>query len=139
MFNIETDSFDNKGKITGKISIAFNGCFFPEKDWNDFPIILLEWWSSEIKSFINGAKEAQFQFMDGPFKVNFVSDAVGKTTVTCYNKSSPVHQYTYDTENLKEICSASFLEATKTVLDLCRKNGWNDDDIEKLASSIKGL
>lgn len=40
--------------------------FFPEKNWDDFILIVLEWWSDAIINVIQDT-EAEFLFMDGSF------------------------------------------------------------------------
>lgn len=58
----------NNGLITGEIYFKINDYYFPERNWNDFLVIILGWW---VNSFINAIKtnanKFEFHFMDGPF------------------------------------------------------------------------
>lgn len=56
------------GNITGKIFVEVDDYYFPEENWNDFPIIILSCW---INNYLNSrrSKVGKFEmcFMDGPF------------------------------------------------------------------------
>ena len=52
------------GSIMGRIAFRFGDLWFPEVDWSDFPVVILEWWLSALDG---GGQE--LLFMDGPFSV----------------------------------------------------------------------
>lgn len=43
---------------------------YPEKQWLDFGSVILSWWLVAAKSLLDGATEADFLFMDGPFRLH---------------------------------------------------------------------
>lgn len=54
-------------QIFGVLSISIDqSWFFPEQNWNEFILIVLDWWSEEVIKVIQGI-EAEFLFMDGSF------------------------------------------------------------------------
>lgn len=63
-------------QVFGIISISIDNIwFFPEKNWDDFILTVLEWWSNAALKVIQG-QEAEFLFMDGSFsfKINTIHD-----------------------------------------------------------------
>ena len=42
---------------------------YPEERWLDFGSVVLSWWLVAAKSLLEGATEAEFSFMDGPFQL----------------------------------------------------------------------
>ena len=67
------------GKISGNICFEVREKFFPELQWNDFPITIMCWW---IFNFLKGMKNSEevleFPFMDGPFLVLGKLENTGK-------------------------------------------------------------
>ena len=75
---IKLDSIVKDGdKIFGNIFFEKSEFVFPERQWNDFVIIILNWWIDELLKLINNnAISAELFFMDGPLsiKVNHVEN-----------------------------------------------------------------
>jgi hypothetical protein len=68
---VNPDSF-NKGRsnFTGEIYFKVDDFFFPEEGWNDFIIIILNWWLCAFKNFDDfNADSFEMLFMDGPLEV----------------------------------------------------------------------
>ena len=65
------DNSIKKGKsglITGDIYFETLQGYYPEKNWNDFVMIILSWWANSFVDFLQGnQKEMEFHFMDGPY------------------------------------------------------------------------
>jgi hypothetical protein len=63
---LDVSSFEQwrSGSITGRVCLRFGDRFFPELDWSDFPVVVLEWWLGSFK-----ASAPVLRFMDGPFRV----------------------------------------------------------------------
>lgn len=54
-------------QVIGNISLYIGEeKYFPDKNWDDFILIILEWWSNEVLKVIYDL-EAEFFFMDGSF------------------------------------------------------------------------
>lgn len=61
---------NNKNSVFGVVYFHENDFYFPDKNWNDFIIILFEWWSSSIFKLLNNESISEdLSFMDGPFVV----------------------------------------------------------------------
>lgn len=61
-------------RVTGPIWIEIGDYAFPAKGWDDFPLVLLNWW---IDSAASGAKSMSFDFMDGPYRYDVKDCADG--------------------------------------------------------------
>lgn len=80
-------------QVFAEIYFQFNhDLFFPEQGWDDFAVVILNWWIDNSISSCNGA-ESMCCFMDGSycfnikpendtFNIIFISDRKGKEEVT---------------------------------------------------------
>src|SRR5690606_21761028 len=60
--------------FTGEIFFSFGDDFFPEKNWNDFLNVILNWWLVELIGLLEKKSiSAELNFMDGPFKIMIVT------------------------------------------------------------------
>ncbi|AZA85536.1 hypothetical protein EG349_01380 [Chryseobacterium shandongense] len=119
-----------KDSITGTIYINFNDTFFPEKNWNDFVIILINNWIESSYNILSGITESEeFYFMDGPFSM-----IVQKLdTDICIVEL--VENHTNILMNFKISVKELFNEIFKKAISLenyCKKQGWETEDIKKL-------
>jgi hypothetical protein len=62
------------GSITGVVFFEFNpGMEFPGAGWNDFVVVLANWWKAALQQISEGKAEAELLFMDGPYRITAVS------------------------------------------------------------------
>ena len=47
---------------------------YPEEGWMDFGAVVLGWWLVTTKSVVDGAREGELPFMDGPFRLKVRSN-----------------------------------------------------------------
>jgi hypothetical protein len=88
-------STDNIIKIEGGIYFVTEKGEFPEKNWSDNIVTLLEWWTDEIINFMSPKIiSGKFIFMDGSFVVKLSKIEAG---ITCLD----------------------FLSGTSRILDSC--------------------
>ncbi|WP_152965962.1 hypothetical protein [Pseudobacteroides cellulosolvens] len=65
-----TNSLQKRRNITGEIFFKVGEFSFPEQNWNDFIIIVLVWWLSAYKTFVENDKQPfKLIFMDGSFEI----------------------------------------------------------------------
>ena len=124
-------------KIFGNIYLNSAYRYFPEKDWNDFVVIILGWWIDSLaKLHSNQSSEEIFNFMDGSYA--FLIKKID--TKLC-------HLIFYDTGNdvvIEEIINSSFKKISESIFmsacrleEYCLNRNWIDDDIRELLRSIK--
>ncbi|WP_286863397.1 MULTISPECIES: hypothetical protein [Sphingobacterium] len=65
----ESLEFSRRGVLTGIISLELGpDKYFPEKQWNDNIVLILESWKNELDVMkINSNYKGRFVFFDGPF------------------------------------------------------------------------
>jgi hypothetical protein len=96
---IDLDSIgvSNLGTITGILYVKYGDILFPEKDWNDYVLIVLSTWASKFLALReNREEQVELRFMDGPYLVQmrnknagiaemeFIEDAhIKKTEFAC--------------------------------------------------------
>lgn len=57
-------------KFFGELYFQEEGFYFPEKDWKDFIIVVLNWWCAALRKILyNETYTKEFLFMDGPFSI----------------------------------------------------------------------
>ena len=69
VLNVSTLRVNEESKrVTGQIWWEVEGACFPDEDWWDNPIILLDWWLNALVSVVHlGEETCQFSFMEGPY------------------------------------------------------------------------
>jgi hypothetical protein len=73
-----------RGSITAVIYYDFGaGRQFPATDWNDFVVVVLNWWIEALEQVAGGAAPVKFYFMDGPYWITAVTDGQGSLLLSC--------------------------------------------------------
>lgn len=105
----------SSGLITGEIYFEENSNYFPEKGWNDFPVIILGWWISSFLKFVKQISETfEFCFMDGPYKL--VGVVIQKEIIEIYSWSQQG-----DTNEMICLSNTNKKEIQNMLLKACRK------------------
>nr|VFK43638.1 MAG: hypothetical protein BECKSD772F_GA0070984_11528 [Candidatus Kentron sp. SD]VFK44465.1 MAG: hypothetical protein BECKSD772E_GA0070983_103812 [Candidatus Kentron sp. SD]VFK80842.1 MAG: hypothetical protein BECKSD772D_GA0070982_11653 [Candidatus Kentron sp. SD] len=75
--NVKKESFylNEGGAVIGDICFSFADWYFPDKDWDDFVVVMLAWLAQEIvKLSFDKNKIADAPFMEGCFKITLTLD-----------------------------------------------------------------
>lgn len=135
--NLESFNKNRLDSITCEIYFKINEFFYPEEGWNDFVIVILNWWLYAFKNFQSLNNDSfEMLFMDGPLKVKakknennelemvFIRRYIDCEDCICTIKCSE--------ENLKkELLKA----ARKTLREISNQN-WQTSDTEVLKKQI---
>lgn len=127
-----------RGAITGKISLSYGETYFPDRDWSDFPVVILGWWLRALGTLMAGASDALFRFMDGPFEYVVTASDSGWAVSLMNNTDSRVvaAEGPIDQVAFKE----SLLSCADQLLRACRERGWETDaDRAELATALHDL
>src|SRR2546428_12968766 len=56
------------GSVNGHIWITVGGVDFPSVAWDDFPVVILTWWTEQTLDFLaDRSGSGRYNFMDGPY------------------------------------------------------------------------
>lgn len=123
------------GAITGKLSVAFGGAWFPERQWYDFPVVVLDWWLAALLRLSTG--EAQLRFMDGPFLVVLSLQKDGSCKLEgVEDRRAP--RVVIDAEVSFQHLVDSIARAAQLVCETCIEKGWSgDDEVRRLQSTLR--
>jgi hypothetical protein len=74
LFDPNTLQQSKNGSVTGVVYFEFSpDQQFPVVDWNDFVVVVANWWMAALEKLIEGQGEVDFRFMDGPYWITAVS------------------------------------------------------------------
>ena len=134
--DLETIALD-KNQIFGHLYFQEDDFFFPSKDWNEFIVIVLNWWCESLISLLeNKALIGELDFMDGPFsvKVNFIEESI----FNLFFKKNNEILYSYQVNSLK--FTKEFLKQVNALLrNIKGLDEANNRDVEKLIKNYKTL
>jgi hypothetical protein len=127
------------GPATGDIWVVIDGREFPMCGWNDFVVVILNFWTTALMRLIrNDSKSEIVDFMDGPHCV-----VITMTTPTTLRLRAlegdgrrlkgPVGEVPVE-QIILELTSQSH-----EILAECKKQGWWSKDADILLSSITEL
>lgn len=131
-----TLSRSRRGGITGVLFVVANGTAFPEKGWNDFPVVVLGWWAQAVRGVLDGAREGVCQFMDGPFSFSVQPSSAGAWAIRLLGKQG---EATATTKAAPEEVADAVVRAADAVLAACAAKAWTSRDIDELRSSVADL
>ncbi|OCG19425.1 hypothetical protein [Gilliamella sp. WF3-4] len=96
-------------QIFSKIYFQIGNIFFPDEQWDDFTVVILNWWLKEACK-IQQNNITHFYFMDGPFYFE----------VFCINKICKI-KFIDNRFDKKEVVYSGEIEYT-SLLNLLKKN-----------------
>lgn len=74
VFDPSTLRQSKKGSVTGVVFFDFGAARqFPGSGWNDFVIVILNWWLAALERLIQGQPKADLRFMDGPYWITAIA------------------------------------------------------------------
>lgn len=139
--HVEPTTFEisNSGVITGRVSICVNDEYFPEKEWNDSVVAILNWWAVGFESFFRAeVNSVNLHFMEGPLRVCLERNGA-ISYITFFNNSTQVNKFIVDSENLKTIAMKDLTQAANASLGKCNKERWLNKDTEQLSEAVSKL
>lgn len=134
--DVGTLTMFGRGKICGVISLRISDHYFPEREWNDFPVKILGGWLNKISEIWRGKQEyLTCWFMDGAFyfDVSVVDD--NQWLVKCFEyKGEP--EYVCEGHAVGSLFLKDMLLNASLVVETCKRKGWKTDDLDELAAVV---
>lgn len=141
--NVAMESLEltSRKAVTGEIYFESNGTYFPELHWNDFIIVVLNWWLRVIQKIYisNVGITDEFLFMDGPFLVRGCK--VSQETIHMdFIKSQLKGETILFSSNCRiGSFSDSVLATAKKIVAEVDNRKWDANELDKLRISIRVL
>jgi hypothetical protein len=135
---VSTESFDlsRYGSVLGNISVECNDIWFPTKNWSDFPVIVLSWWTFECLRLLDGeVAMTDFSFMDGPHKIDVRRKGRYGLILVLFDSDTERASLEVD---LREVFF-ELIKAAKITVSFCDRNGWGNDDLKILKSGLERI
>jgi hypothetical protein len=123
------------GSIVGPIWWEADGEGFPEIGWDDFPVVILGWWLSALRSGRPGRSPTTVElvFMDGPWEASL--SLRGDECRAELRRSYP-KVIDWSGAISFDVLRDSVEAAGSEVIAECDRKGWTSSDIDLLRSSI---
>lgn len=135
---IDEKSFKKyKEAITGIIYLEINDYYFPQKNWNDFIIVMINNWIKSLKDIKYGIiQETELLFFDGPFfiKIKMIDKEdciIGffeshKSENVLFTEEIKFNNLVNEVFHIANLCKA-----------LCKNNNWETEELNKLDVLLK--
>lgn len=125
-------SLHKGGNITGEIWLDVAGFEFPEKNWSDFPIIILDWWLDALFELWSEKKSrGECLFMDGSYSFE-VSKGHQGFVLRCFSDTHSSKECEWEGAVNPLWLLRQVLDAASTLLKECQTRGWVTTDTETL-------
>lgn len=125
--------------VTGIVFFEFGTFQFPQRDWNDFVVVILGWWlDATTKLMAAGEGETELYFMDGPYALRIVIvGGLFKISRGRDDVATETTAFNLEVESLTFL--HAILNASKMVLSACASRGWATADTEALQHKVSRL
>ena len=121
--------------VTGLLAVRFGPIWFPERNWSDFPVVVLGWWAGECATLAEGGNGA-FRFMDGPFQFNARNLKDGRAELQSQERRRDGTQTGHGPIAIERLTFA-VVRAAEGILGACERREWLSRDVEELRSALK--
>ncbi|MET3876982.1 hypothetical protein [Chitinophaga sp. OAE865] len=134
-FDIKSLEVSKRKVITGIISVEVGNSFFPEQNWNDAIVAVLNSWiQSMIQILGPGYNEAQLTFFDGPFFF-VIRKKRDHSVVELFRNSKSFKAYDLD---IREF-GYSLLKTSREIIKEIDSRDWEAEDVVQLRILIERL
>ncbi|MGF6924642.1 hypothetical protein QFZ48_000142 [Chitinophaga sp. W2I13] len=121
--------------ITGIISIEVGNDFFPEQNWNDAIVTVLNSWIENMIQILgSGNNEAKLTFFDGPFFF-VIRKKLDQSVVELFRNSRSNGTDYIDIRKF----GYSLLKTSQEVVKEIDRRGWESEDVTQLTILIQRL
>ena len=133
--NLDTSTLERGqlGSITGTISLRLGSRYFPEQRWNDFPVVLANWWIEALDAIRGGkAAEVECRFMEGPY-LFVVRPGRSGWHLRALAAETTLHVEVIDPTALWE----SVVSAGRGLVAECQARNWSNRDVVALSQALQ--
>lgn len=125
--------------VTGIVFFEFGTFQFPQRDWNDFVVVILGWWlDATTKLVAAGEGETELYFMDGPYALRIVLES-GILKISRGRDDVQTEDSRFNFEVDAHGFLRAIYDASTTILSACASRDWMTADIETLQLGVSRL
>ena len=125
------------GSVTGVVYYDFGGDQqFPIAGWNDFVVVVANWWLAALEGMTHGTNETRLRFMDGPYWITVVSQGGSAVLLRCVEertRASVVNEVIVEVDAL----SRSLKKLANDVSRACAEAHIESHDLDNLRKYLK--
>ena len=123
-------TFDFGTNVTGDIYFVSDWGSFPEASWNDFPVIVINWWLEGLARLDDATSSSELlSFMDGPYSIRADLRSDYEVDLTYLHRDRVVGRAaSIPLQTLIDLVRAAGLSAVVA----CDKAGWSSQDLMSL-------
>lgn len=134
---VNSESFVRRRLVSGPIWLELDGVSFPAHEWDDFPVVILGFWLTNIKPLLLGQSHVcECPFMDGPYQFNVHVDRKDLFRVALVEREVDEQKSLVTAEVDSEVLVRQMLSASEIVVHTCKRNDWIDDDLLNLQKLV---
>lgn len=119
------------GSVTGVLYFDFGEeLLFPSIGWSDFVIVIVNWWLVALEQLLQGCKQVELRFMDGPYWITVIAQENAELLLRCHEDSrgGGVYEVIVDTEDLRR----ELTNLAEKVSRACAEAGIESSDLDDL-------
>jgi hypothetical protein len=123
------------GSVTGVVYFEFSpDQQFPGVGWNDFVVVVANWWMAAMEELIEGQAEVHFRFMDGPYWIT----AISKGTFLRFHCNEDTWGADRSCEVVVQIddLKRELLTFARNVSAACKRAGIESSDLDPLRGNL---
>jgi hypothetical protein len=136
-FDKDSIQRSSSGQITAKLCLRIGGQYFPDEHWDDFAVVVLQWWLTQAVYMLSGQRDLVLRFMDGPFECRLERLDDARLSVKLYKSGSL--DGAFDEVFSIESIIAELTRAAEAVLGVCKALGWTSPETDALQFSLEAV
>jgi hypothetical protein len=134
---LTSEAFVRRRLVSGPIWLELDGLSFPAHEWDDFPVVILGFWLTNIQPFLLGQSSVcECPFMDGPYQFNVQAYRKDCVSVTLVERGGEEEKALVTAKVNSVLLVEQMLSAGEIVVHACKRNHWIDDDLLNLEKLI---
>jgi hypothetical protein len=137
LFDSNTLQQSKSHSVTGVVYFDFSpDQQFPVAGWNDFVVVVANWWRAALEQISEGQAEAKFLFMDGPYWITAVSQ--GTNLLLRYIEDRRGAGLAYEVVVQLDDLKRELIAFARDVSVACKAAGIKSADLDELRSHLPG-
>jgi hypothetical protein len=127
------------GVVTGVVYWDADGIAFPESCWNDFVLVVIEWWLAAILRILKDETTVErMDFMDGPFCV-VIEVERNSLKLSFIERRSSAHKIAITMSVTREALCRAAIATAEQLVQACLSLGISSSDFLRIQELGKAL